>query len=105
MGKFTYDSTVVVDFEDRLLAHLQIAMTTKLRRGESFAFTWKDDVALGDGRTTIWVHPAHQLVFKFYGSRPPVLNRAWVEALLQAANSGAGLHVVPEPPMESPPRS
>jgi hypothetical protein len=39
MGKFSYDSTVVVEFEDRLLAHLQIAMTTKLRRGESFTFT------------------------------------------------------------------
>lgn len=97
MGKLTYDSTVVVDFDDRLLAHLQMVIATKLRRGESFAFSWRDDVAVGDGRTTIWLHPALPLVFKYFGGKQPAINRAWVEALLQTANSSAGLHVVPEP--------
>ena len=97
MGKLTYDSTVVVDFDDRLLAHLQMVIATKLRRGESFAFSWRDDAAVGDGRTTIWLHPALPLVFKYFGGKQPAINRAWVEALLQTANSSAGLHVVPEP--------
>jgi hypothetical protein len=97
MGKLTYDSTVVVDFDDRLLAHLQMVIATKLRRGESFAFSWRDDAAVGDGRTTIWLHPALPLVFKYYGGKQPTINRAWVEALLQTANSSAGLHIVPEP--------
>ncbi|HET6825291.1 MAG TPA: ATP-dependent DNA ligase [Amnibacterium sp.] len=97
MGKLTYDSTVVVDFDDRLLAHLQMVIATKLRRGESFAFSWRDDAAVGDGRTTIWLHPALPLVFKYFGGKPPAINRAWVEALLQTANSSAGLHIVPEP--------
>jgi hypothetical protein len=98
MGKLTYGSAVlVIDFDDRLLAHLQMVIATKLRRGESFAFSWRDDAAVGDGRTTIWLHPALPLVFKYSGSRQPAINRAWVEALLQAANSSAGLHVVPEP--------
>jgi hypothetical protein len=97
MGKLTYDSTVVVDFDDRLLAHLQMVIATKLRRGESFAFSWRDDAAVGDGRTTIWLHPALPLVFKYYGGKQPAINRAWVEALLQTANSSAGLHIVPEP--------
>ncbi len=98
MGKLTYGSTVVVDFDDRLLAHLQMVIATKLRRGESFAFSWRDDAAVGDGRTTIWLHPALPLVFKYFGGKQPAINRAWVEALLQTANSSAGLHVVPEPP-------
>ena len=97
MGKLTYDSTVVVDFDDRLLAHLQMVIATKLRRGESFAFSWRDDAAAGDGRTTIWLHPALPLVFKYFGGKQPAINRAWVEALLQTANSSAGLHIVPEP--------
>jgi hypothetical protein len=97
VGKLTYDSTIVVDFDDRLLAHLQMVITTKLRRGESFAFSWRDEAAVGDGRTTIWLHPALPLVFKYFGGKQPVINRFWVEALLQTANSSAGLHVVPEP--------
>lgn len=98
MGKLTYDSTVVVDFDDRLLAHLQMVITTKLRRGESFAFSWRDEAAVGDGRTTIWLHPALPLVFKYFGGKQPAINRSWVQVLLQTANSSAGLHIVPEPP-------
>ena len=97
MGKFTYDGIVKVDFEDRLLAHLQTVIEWKLRRGESFHFTWKDDSSIGDGRTTVWIHPRASLVYKYYGSRRPVLNRAWVEALMYNANSVNGLYVVSEP--------
>ncbi|MDX2376721.1 ATP-dependent DNA ligase [Microbacterium sp. LRZ72] len=97
MGKFTYDKLVKVDFDDRLLAHLQIVIGAKLRRGESFHFTWKDDASIGDGRTTVWVHPRCSLVYKFYGSRKPVINRAWVDALMYTANMPTGLYAVPEP--------
>ena len=97
MGKFIYDSTVKVDFEDRLLAHLQLVIGAKLRRNESFHFTWKDDKSIGDGRTVVWVHPSVSLVYKFYGSRRPAINRSWIEALIYTANSPTGLYVVPEP--------
>lgn len=97
MGKFMYDGIVKVDFEDRLLAHLQAVIGAKLRRGEAFHFTWKDDTSIGDGRTIVWIHPRVSLVYKFYGSRRPALNRAWVEALMYNANSVTGLYVVPEP--------
>jgi hypothetical protein len=98
MGKFMYEGIVKVDFDDRALAHLQLVIGTKLRRGESFNFTWKDDASIGDGRTTVWVHPRSTLVYKFYGSRRPILNRAWVDVLLTAAHSSSGLYLVPEPP-------
>ncbi len=39
MGKFVYDSSVKVEFEDRLLAHLQAVIMVKVRRGETFTFT------------------------------------------------------------------
>jgi hypothetical protein len=38
VGKLTYDSTLVVDFEDRTLAHLHLVVGAKLRRGEAFFF-------------------------------------------------------------------
>lgn len=97
MGKFIYEGTVKVDFDDRMLSHLQIVIGAKLRRGEPFHFTWKDDASIGNGRTTVWVHPQCSLVYKFYGGRTPRINPAWIEALMFVANSPAGLHVVPEP--------
>lgn len=97
MGKFIYDGLVKVDFEDRLLLHLEMVIGAKLRRGEAFHFTWKDDTSIGDGRTTVWLNPRSSLVYKFYGSRRPAVNRAWIEALAYTANSPAGLHIVPEP--------
>lgn len=97
MGKFTYATGTRVDFEDRVLAHLQVVISNKLRRGESFVFTWRDDSSIGDGRTSVWLSPGLAMSFKYYGSRPPALNRAWVEALAITANGPAGLYLVPEP--------
>jgi len=102
MGKLTYERTVKVDFEDRTLAHLQVVIGSKLRRGEAFYFTWRDDPSIGDGRTSIWIHPRCALSFKFFGSRSPRLNAAWVDALAETANSPSGLYVVPEPPEAAP---
>jgi len=97
MGRFSYDSNVTVDFDDRLLAHLQAVIGAKLRRGESFYFTWVDDGSTGDGRTTIWLHPRVSLAYKYFGKREATLNRAWIERLMLTANSPAGLRLMPEP--------
>jgi len=97
MGKLIYEGTIKVDFDDRTLAHLQLVIGNKLRRGEPFHFTWRDDASIGDGRTTVWLHPACGLVYKFYGGRKPQMNPAWVDALAFTANSQSGLYLVPEP--------
>lgn len=97
MGKFLYESHVKADFDDRVLAHLHKVIGAKMRRGESFHFSWKDDMSIGDGRTTVWLHPQCSVVYKYYGSRMPEINAAWVEALMFTANSPGGLYVVPEP--------
>lgn len=103
MGTFIYEGGVRNDFEDRLLAHLQVVVGNKLRRGEPFSFVWKDDISTGGGRTSVWVHPRANLVFTFHGGRPPALNRAWLEALMTTANSPTGLYVVPEPADDTAP--
>lgn len=97
MGRLTYGNNVQVEFEDRVLAHLQIVIGAKVRRGESFHLSWRDDPSVGDGRTIIWINPTVMLTYKFYGSRMPQINRAWIDALTSVANSPNGLHVVPEP--------
>lgn len=97
MGKLIYEGHRV-EVDDRALTHLQIVIGAKLRRGEAFYFTWKDDPAVGDGRTTIWVHPRCTLLYKFYGGRTASINRAWIEILNRAANSAEGLYLIAEPP-------
>jgi hypothetical protein len=97
MGKFFYEGGTKTELEDRALIHLQMVMTAKLRRGEPFAFTWREDVSVGGGRTTVWIHPGSALVFKFDGSRQPSINRDWIEALAFTANAPSGLYLVPEP--------
>ncbi|AZS47982.1 ATP-dependent DNA ligase [Microbacterium oxydans] len=97
MGKFIYEGERKIEIEDRALTHLQLVITAKLRRGEPFGFTWKDDTSVGGGRTTVWLHGGSSLVFKYHGSRQPSINREWIEALAFTANSPGGLYLVPEP--------
>jgi len=100
MGRFIYDTVSnSVEVEDRTLAHLRIVFMNKLRRGEPFMFDV--DAGTGGDRRSFWVHPAVPLQFLFHGSRAPRINRAWVEALMQAASGPAGLSVVPEPREDS----
>ena len=97
MGTFVYGSTLEVEFNDRVLAHVQVVIGAKLRRSEGFYFTWIYALDSGSGRTTAWVHPAATLQFRFAGSREAQLNRQWLEALTTSANSARGLVITPEP--------
>ena len=102
MGKLTYDSSITVEFDDRVLAHIQLVVGAKLRRGEAFYFSWRDDPPVGGGRSTVWMHPGISLAYKYFGSKAPVLNRDWVEALSLSANSATGLQVMVEPAQRTP---
>ena len=86
-----------IEIEDRTLAHVKIVILAKLRRNESFAFSFEHDVSEGSGRSTIWMHPSIPIQFKFLGSRQPAINRAWLDALVVAANSVDGLRLIEEP--------
>lgn len=98
MGRLVYGApNWSVEFEDRALAHLRIVILAKLRRSESFSFSWKQDSNRGSGRSSFWVHPSIPMQFEFFGGREPVLNREWIDALMLTANSPNGLELVPEP--------
>ena len=98
MGNFIYGTpSITVEFDDRVLAHLKVVIVAKLRRGESFTFSWDNSPASGSGHSSVWLHPAVPLQFEFFGSKEPRLNRAWLEELVQLSNTPAGLRVTPEP--------
>jgi hypothetical protein len=98
VGKFIYGvNGYELELEDRALAHLKIAMFTKLRRNESFSLSWQVDLEGGSGRHSIWISPASMIHFQFYGSRRPELNRRWIRDMITAANNG-DLMITSEPP-------
>ncbi len=86
-----------IEIEDRLLTHVKIVILAKLRRGEPFPFSFQHDANDGAGRSTIWLHPAIPLRFKFQDSQQPEIRREWLDLLMSAANSGDGLRLIPEP--------
>jgi hypothetical protein len=92
VGTLTYGGSTV-EFEDRVLTHLQVVIVQKFRRGESFPMSWLDDVAIGDGRSAMWMTPLVPVFFKFDGSRVPTIDAAWIDRLAQSADSPRGLIV------------
>lgn len=102
MGKFTYQTDQQIDIEDRALAHLQVVISNKLRRSETFFFTWTDASSnKSSARLSVWMSPSVPMSFRYYGKRAPTLNRAWIEALAVTANQAGGLYLVPEPPEQA----
>lgn len=99
MGTLYYaDATrVVIPIPDRELAHLKFVMVSKLRRNESFTFSWDKPESEGGGRSSIWVSAQIPLEFEFDDQTPPEMNRDWLELLSQAASTVSGLAPIPEP--------
>ena len=98
LGTLFYGSDrYAIDIDDRALAHLQLAVVTKLRRHESFSLTWRDDQPSGQGRSVIWMHESIPLHFVYAGSRMAAVNRLWVAELLESASTTVGMRLVSEP--------
>jgi len=94
MGVLSYGGTDY-PFGDRLLSHLQVVVTTKLRRRESFALSWIPD--LEGGREAIWIDNGLHLRFRYDEVEIAPLNREWLEALMDGTHRPHGLLVMPEP--------
>lgn len=93
MGRLYYGSDAQpAELPDRVLAHLKVVTTTKLRRGESFTVTWRhlDDA---DGRTSIWMQPAIPLRFVFDDPEPERLDPDYLHAIANAANTSMGVYI------------
>lgn len=85
-----------IGIADRTLAHVKIAITTKLRRGESFTLSWRHSEDAAGGRSTVWLHPSIPLRFVFDDPEPPEISRDWIEELMRLANSAGGIRLVDE---------
>ena len=98
MGSLIYGHpSVDIKLEDRVLSHLQVVFSEKLRRNEGFHFSWADHELTGGGRNIVWVHPAMPLYFRYSGSRVPSLNPVWLEDMTRSINGSAGLVLHDEP--------
>ena len=92
MGSMAHGN-ISVDFEDRLLTHLQIVIVQRFRRNESLLMSWLDAAAVGDGRSALWLTPTLPVYFKFAGSRVPTIDEQWLQRLTESAASSTGLLV------------
>lgn len=94
MGDLYYGAARTrVRLDDRILFHLVAVVTSKLRRGESFLVSWHDSESIGDGRSSVWMHPNVDLHYKFDGGRPAQIDRDLMERMLAGANSAHGLEL------------
>lgn len=96
MAKLIYGTSSGHEFDERTLAHLKIAITAKLRVRESFLLNWTVPSDRGSGRMSLWISPDVPLTFLFSDSRPPQLNRAWLDAMSRSAHGIRGMTVMPE---------
>jgi len=96
MGVLYYDGSEF-DFDDRTLTHLQIVISTKLRRREDFFLSWSQPAERGSGRHAIWIDNGVPIHFFYEGSRTATVNREWIEALLLSAGRATGLQLTDEP--------
>jgi hypothetical protein len=105
MGHLIYGVAPAIEIDDWALEHLRVVIVTKLRRNESFSFNWDNEPHIhGDDaldkpglRGTVWISKSSSLYFSFDSTGDRALNKKWLGALADAANSGGGLRLVPEP--------
>jgi hypothetical protein len=82
--------------DDRVLAHLQVVIGMKLRRGENFFVSWTSPASKGSGRNSIWIDNGIAIYCEFDGSKVPAINREWVESLAASAGTTFGLQITEE---------
>jgi len=105
MGTLTYGQRDIA-VEDRMLVHVSVVVTQKLRRRESFLLTLPS--ADREIRSeSLWISAMSDLVFSFAGNRVPALNHGWLESMMNESFSVHGLdlttHAEPAPrPLPTP---
>jgi len=97
VGRFIYDSTLIVVLDDELLSYLQAVVGAKFRVNQPFYFSWGYPANTGESRTTIWLTPGISMQFVYRSARAPALDRDRVNSLFAQANSPSGLVLVIEP--------
>ena len=94
MGTLYYGaSRSAVRIDDRILAHLKVLIVSKMRRNEPFLISWTEPAGNGHGRSSIWIHPYLDMVFRFDGNRAPDLDRAMLDQMSNDALNPTGVHI------------
>jgi hypothetical protein len=96
MGILIYGGSQQYRFDDRVLSHLKIAISTKLRMHDGFLVSWEIPADEGSGRVSLWVSPAIPIQYVFENTKPPQLSREWLDAMMLSATSARGMIVMPE---------
>lgn len=92
MGTLNYGATgEAIEMPDRILAHLKVLVSTKLRRNESFSLSWDRLIDGAVERSTIWLHCSIPLQFKMNAEAAKQLDRGYLQQLADQANSSAGV--------------
>ena len=92
MGTLHYGATgEAIEMPDRILAHLKVLVTTKLRRNESFSLSWDRFIDGAVERSSIWLHCSIPLQFKTDAEAAKQLDRGYLQQLADQANSSAGV--------------
>ncbi|HET8926580.1 MAG TPA: hypothetical protein VFN24_01970 [Microbacterium sp.] len=78
-----------IEIPENLLAHIKVVITAKLRRGESFLMSWRNED--GSGRSSIWMQPSIPMRFVFESAEPVELDREILVRLAESAHSNGGL--------------
>ena len=84
-------------FEDRVLTHLPVVISTKLRRREDFFPSWHVPADRGSGRHAVWIDNAVPIHFFYSGSRHVSINRERLESMIAGAGRASGLLLTDEP--------
>jgi hypothetical protein len=82
--------------DDRALAHLQVVITTKLRRNEGFLIQWERPAEKGSGRGGFWIHPNCDLTYEYEGNREPSLDHDELDRMMIAASASSGVKITGE---------
>src|SRR3954453_20831137 len=92
MGRLIYGARGMhIEVEDRLLAHLQTVVISKVSRNEGFDLSWTEAPAVGSGRRSIWIHPYLELVFEYQDCKRPELDPKMADEMMARAGTNTGL--------------
>jgi hypothetical protein len=74
-----------------LLAYVQIVASRKLGMQQGFFLAWKDGLAVGGGRSSVWMSSTIPMVFSYERATAIRIDPARVRRMVEEADTAAGL--------------
>jgi hypothetical protein len=94
LGTLYFGSTrTPLHLGDRLLAHLEIVITSKLRRGEGLLLSWVQPAEATHRRGTCWITSATELLYLYESADALAIDRDELERLSVESNSSRGIQL------------